>query len=309
MDIDLVYLWVDGSDPAWRKRRDEYIGIPTLGGANCEGRFANNDELKYSLRSIAINAPWIRKIFIVSDGQTPAWLNTNNHKVVMIHQADIMPKECSPCFNSMIIEHHLHNIPGLAEHFLYANDDMFLNKPVTPETFFANDGLPIVRAVRRPLRRLTLLLKEKISGRENSIYNQSIHNAALLIEKHYGYYPTFKPHHNIDAFLKSTYHYARQLFDTEIATTLLHHKRSAQDIQRQIYSYVAIAEKKAYIRYVSQHESFRLHIDNHKHYKKLLCYNPLIFCMNDSQYATDYDRQLVRQFLEEHFPNKSEFEK
>ena len=64
-DIDLVYLWVDGSDPKWQAKRNAFIGETVEGSStNCKGRYANNDELKYSLRSVEMYAPWIRKIFI-----------------------------------------------------------------------------------------------------------------------------------------------------------------------------------------------------------------------------------------------------
>ena len=46
-----------------------------------------------------------------------------------------------PTFNSQAIESRLHRIPGLAEHFLYLNDDVFLGRPVPPEMFFTPGGL------------------------------------------------------------------------------------------------------------------------------------------------------------------------
>ena len=80
-DIDLVYLWVDGSDLEWVAKRNKFIGIstPENSEATTKGRIADNGELKYSLRSAQMNVPWIRKIFIVTDGQTPKWLNQEKH--------------------------------------------------------------------------------------------------------------------------------------------------------------------------------------------------------------------------------------
>ena len=76
-----------------------------------------------------------------------------------------------------------------------------------------------------------------------------------------------------------------------------------------IYSYVLLAEKLGHLNYVSQKTSFRLHIQNESHYKKLERYNPLLFCMNDSEYAKDTDRKRANAFLEARFPEKSKFEK
>ena len=310
MDIDLVYLWVNGNDPQWLAKRNACIGkTEEKSAVNCDGRYADNDELKYSLRSIDKYAPWLRRIFIVTDNQVPVWLDTANPKVRIVDHKEIMPDVCLPCFNSAVIEHFLYRIPGLAEHFIYANDDMFINKPVTPETFFGKDGLPIVRFNRRPFRKWTLLFKEKVQGKRLSNYVQTIRNSAELVEKKYGKYYGGKTHHNIDAYLRSDYEHAAKVFEDEIRTTLPNHVRSENDIQRNIYSYVALAEKRAHLHYVTQRTSFRLHIQNESHYGKLERYNPILFCMNDSQYAKDCDRKRAAAFLDKRFPEKSQYEK
>ena len=309
IDIDLVYLWVNGNDPKWIAKRNACIGELSKAEENCKGRYVNNDELKYSLRSVEKYAPWIRKIFIVTDSQTPEWLETSHPKIQIVDHTEILPSECLPCFNSVVIEHHLYRIPGLSEHFLYANDDMYINKPVTPETFFGKDFLPKIRLNRRPFRKWTLLYRTKVLGKQLRNYIQTIQNAALLVEQKYGIYYNGKTHHNIDAYLKSSYQHARQIFDSEISATLSNHVRSSNDIQRNIYSYVALAEKRGHLCYVTQRTSFRFHIDNRKLYKKFKRYNPMLFCMNDSQFANDDDRKCAITFLCKLFPDKSLFEK
>lgn len=308
-DIDLVYLWVNGGDPKWIAKHDATIGRSTENQDNCKGRYAESGELKYSLRSIEKYAPWIHRIFIVTDDQTPDWLDMSNPKIQIVDHTEIIPKEYLPCFNSTVIEHFLCNIPGLAEHFLYANDDMFLNKPVSPETFFGKDGLPITRFCRRPFRKLSLQYRTKVLGKTLNNYKQIIHNAALLAEKEYGKYYTGKVHHNIDAYLKSTFLHTRQVFDKALTPTFINHKRSANDIHRSLYSYAALAEKQAHRKYVTQRTSFRLHIDNRRLYEKFRRYNPVFFCMNDSEFANDDDRAYADAFRSTLFPDKSSFEK
>lgn len=309
IEIDLVYLWVNGSDPQWIASRNAYIGNVTESEENCKGRYADNDELKYSLRSIDKYAPWIRKIFIVTDNQTPSWLDTSNPKIQIVDHKEILPSECLPCFNSVVIEHHLHKIPGLSEHFLYANDDMFINKPVTPEMFFAQDGLPIIRLNYRFMRRQFVWFKQHVLHRQLNTYATTIHNAAVLVQKLFGMYYYGRTHHNIDAYLKSNYNLARNLFEKEIGETLCNHMRSNTDIQRNLYSYVLLATRCGHLSFVAQHTSFRFHIDNRRHYKKFLKYNPVLFCMNDSQYSNDEDRKVAQEFLNNYFPHKSQFEK
>lgn len=310
MDIDLVYLWVDGSDPEWQARRSAFTGQKLDNTeANCKGRYADNDELKYNLRAVEKYAPWIRHVFIVTDGQTPAWLDTSCPDVTVVNQNDIIPEVSLPCYNSSLIEHFLCRIPGLSEHFLYANDDMFLNKPVTPDTFFTSDGLPIVRLIHARLRDWYLAFRKHVLGVPYKYYIRTLYNSAGLVRKRYGVYYSGKPHHNIDAYVRSDNRLVAEEFSREISAVLNNHQRKDNDLQRVIYSYAALARKRGRLQYVTQRTSFRFHIQKKSHYAKLRRYNPLFFCMNDSEYATDSDRKRVTEFLAGRFPDKSRFEK
>lgn len=310
IDIDLVYLWVDGNDPVWAAKRDSYIGKPVDGsGKNCAGRYKDNNELMYSLRSVEKNAPWIHHIYIVTDGQTPKWLYTGNPRISIVDHKEIMPESILPCYNSVVIEHHLHNIPGLSEHFIYANDDMFITREVTPYYFFTKEGQPVVRFNRRMFKRLSIWIKTRLKGKQLTNYKQTIHNAAMLVEGKYGKYYNSRNHHNMDAYLKSNYQHAREVFKDAIDATTTNRVRADNDIQRNLYSYVLLAEKKARLQYVGDKTSFCLQIHNQKMYERFKKYNPTFLCMNDTEYATDADRSRAQELLESLFPVKSEFEK
>ena len=105
------------------------------------GRYVNNDELKYSLRSVERYAPWIRKIFIVTDDQTPEWLDIENPKIKIIDHKEILPAESLPCFNSNVLEHFLCKISNLSEYFILSNDDTFFNKIVSSTTFLVRTDI------------------------------------------------------------------------------------------------------------------------------------------------------------------------
>jgi len=145
--IDAVYTWVDGSDPAWQARKaaalgdNDWVGRVSEQTAN-HSRFASRDELRYSLRALHCFAPWVRRIFLVTDDQVPAWLDTGHAQITVISHKEIFGDTGRlPTFNSQAIESRLHRIPGLSEHFLYLNDDVFLGRPVTPDLFFTSGGL------------------------------------------------------------------------------------------------------------------------------------------------------------------------
>ena len=308
--IDLVYLWVNGNDPEWQKKHDKFTGgTKRKAEVDGEGRYADNDELKYSLRSVEAYAPWINRIFIVTDNQVPAWLDTSNPRIRLVDHSEIMPEVARPSFNSSVIEHFICRIPDLSEHYLYANDDMYFNRPAAPSDFFAPDGLPILRMNRRPFRKLLLNFRKKIQKKPLSHYNTVVQNAALLVEQKFGKYYGAKAHHNIDAYLKSHCLHVEQLFKDELEPTFSNHVRTSNDVQRSLYYYTALAEKCGHLRYVTQKESLRVHIQNKKHYKKFDNTTPLLFCMNDSEYARNSDRLYAAEFLQRRFPVKSEFEK
>jgi hypothetical protein len=140
--IDVVYTWVDGNDPDWQRRRAQVTGETYHTESASEARFLSRDELRYSLRSLHANAPWVRNIYIVTDDQTPHWLDTSAPNLhVVSHKEIFSDTSVLPVFNSHAIESQLHRIDGLAEHFLYFNDDMFIGRPLTPQAFFLANGL------------------------------------------------------------------------------------------------------------------------------------------------------------------------
>lgn len=137
-DIDFVITWVDGSDPAWRSERQKYASRE---GDQKEVRFRDWGLLRYWFRGVAQYAPWVRKIHFVTWGHVPDWLDDGNPKLHIVKHSDFIPPEYLPTFNSHTIELNLHRIPGLAEQFVYFNDDFFITKEVSPSYFFQN-GLP-----------------------------------------------------------------------------------------------------------------------------------------------------------------------
>lgn len=138
--IDAVYTWVDSDDPFWRRQMRESLAEIGQSDEAIDAdlrRFRNHDELRYSLRSLEKFAPWVRRIYLVTAGQTPSWLNTAAPRLHVVHHEAIFPdQECLPTFNSHAIELNLHRIPGLSRRFLYFNDDLFLGRSCAEADFF-----------------------------------------------------------------------------------------------------------------------------------------------------------------------------
>ncbi|XP_078683763.1 N-acetylglucosamine-1-phosphotransferase subunits alpha/beta-like isoform X1 [Branchiostoma floridae x Branchiostoma belcheri] len=102
-------------------------------------RFEDNEELRYSLRSIERYAPWVRHVYIVTNGQIPSWLNLDNPRLTIVTHSDLFPNASHlPSFSSPAIEAHLHRIPGLSNKFIYLNDDVMFGAEVWPDDFYTH---------------------------------------------------------------------------------------------------------------------------------------------------------------------------
>ena len=304
MDIDIVYLWVDGNDPAWLKKRQPYLKTEI----NTTGRYQDNQELKYSLRSIDQHLPWIRKIFIVTDQQIPPFVDINHPKIEIIDHTTLLPKEILPTFNSSVLDYFVYKIPGLSEHFLYANDDMFVYDDLSP-SFFFQEGVPILRMKYNPLIHYKIQFKKLFHLRINN-YRLAIENAYTIFKNKFNRFYPITSHHNIDACLKSDYQrIVEEVFAEELAPSFRNRFRDKTDIQRILIIYYGLVNKTGVLKYVGRKESCRIRVHRSNYDKYIRKYNPQLFCLNDTEHANDSHRAQVAPFLEKLFPNKAAFEK
>ncbi len=185
-DVDAVITWVDGADPALKVQRDHYLSNAKaslhVNGTNPH-RWVCSDELNFCLRSIANNAPWVRRVWIVTDNQIPdiAPLSADfAAKISIIDHRDIFAgyETALPTFNSLAIETMLWRIPDLSENFLYFNDDVFLTAPVVRADFFAPNG-PVLRGRWMDYTHLANSDEARDEARLLNHYNQI--NAAAMI--------------------------------------------------------------------------------------------------------------------------------
>ena len=159
--IDAVITWVDGGDPAHRRKLDEYLA--SLGRPRPETadptRFSDDGELAWCLASIVRFAPWFRHVHVVTDAQRPPLLDALRgtsweSRVRLVDHRELFAgfEDCLPTFNSRSIIGMLWRIPGLAERFVYFNDDFFLLRALAPEDFFRGERI-VQRGDWRPQAR------------------------------------------------------------------------------------------------------------------------------------------------------------
>jgi hypothetical protein len=225
--IDVVYLWVDGNDPQWKEIKNHYKALIegksdiTQDGAT-DNRFADNQELRYSLRSIWKFAPFINHIYIVTMNQRPAWLADHPMITVVDHKEIFFDPRVLPTFNSQAIESNLHRIPHLKEHFIYFNDDVFLGKSVTPLDFFTQ------------FNEVKVLFEESLSPSGPSTdlettYRRAWRNTNALFDQYYQPEPRYRLCHAPFALRKSYIAATEQEFPFVFALNASHKFRSIYD--------------------------------------------------------------------------------
>ena len=318
---DLEYLWVHDNDPIWKKKRDSFLAENINKSTEVAGdaRWRNNDELKYSLRSVEKFAPCINHIYIITDQQIPSWLNTKHPKISIVDHKDILPKQALPIFNSQAIESCIHKIPNLSEHFILGNDDLLFVKPTTPNIFFNEKGNAIVRMKH---------FSRKKAQKGN--YHRTIKRMQDLIFEKFGKMIPLAPHQSFDAYLKSDYEFCvTNYYKEKWKETAFQRFRSEDDMQRCFVSYYMIVighavlrkvgrynridglwnKIKAFLthRYANDSRCIDLNISDYNAAMKK--YNPIMICMNDNQNTTESHREKLVPFLEHLFPQPSSFEK
>lgn len=201
--IDVVVTWVDGADPEWLEEKNRYDESSKKDNSNSASRFRDWDLMRFFFRGMEKNMPWVNKIFFVTWGHVPKWLDTSNEKLVIVKHEDYIPKQYLPTFNSNVIELNLHRIQELSENFIVFNDDFFVVDKVPEEYFFVNN-----------MPRDMLLSKTLVNYSPSSMVWHIVFNNMGVINKyftggkgalgHFGKWinPSYKAKDNIGNLLK-----------------------------------------------------------------------------------------------------------
>jgi glycosyltransferase involved in cell wall biosynthesis len=313
--IDVVYTWVDGADPGWRARRDETLTgrsaaaeAVTTAADRGDGRYASRDELRYSLRSLDMYAPWVRHIWIVTDQQVPSWLDTSHPRVTVVDHKEIFTDAGAlPTFNSHAIESRLHVIPGLSENFIYFNDDFFVGRPLNPDLFFLPSGIPLF------FRSPATVLPTPIQEDEKSFY-AAAKTTRDIMEREFGCTTANTFLHAPYALRRSVLFELAERFASEITATGRSRVRSREDVSvvSSLHHYHAFRSGKAVPGEISVDYIALGQRDHLPRLTRLLTLRDRdAFCVNDadeSDMSEEEKRRAISIFLASYFPVASEFE-
>ena len=125
--IDVLIKYIDLSDPNLKRE-----GISQI------KKDEENGEIKYVIRSIIKNIPWIRKIFILMPNEKIKYFKDPeeiNDKIIYVKDKDILgfDSASSPAFQFNLWKMKEF---GMSENFILMDDDYFIGKPLEKSNFF-----------------------------------------------------------------------------------------------------------------------------------------------------------------------------
>lgn len=327
MQVDFVIPWVDGSDPEWLMQRNRYC---TPNDCIEECRFRDWGILKYWFRAAEAYAPWVNRIFFITSGQIPAWLNISHPKLRIICHEDYIPKEYLPTFSSHTIELNLHRIADLSEHFVYFNDDTFLNAPVAESDFFLS-GLPrdvavlcafapdsqqcaythtmcnVMSFINRHFDKRTVMAKHLPLWFSPLYGKKNLNNIYFSPTKVFSY---LYHEHIPSSMLKSTFQKVWDLEPELLHNTCRNKFRSPYDVNQYIMNYYNICCGMFLPRSIHFGKRYSIGKDRDAIYDDILKGRHQTICINDHPYVADFSREqkYISKAYQIKLPNKSSFE-
>ncbi len=329
MDIDIVVTWVNMDDPKWKEEFAKYSGKQKneKNGVS-EVWFRDYGFLRYWFRGIEKFMPWVRRVHFVTAGQKPEWLDTLNPKLNLVDHKDFIPEQYLPTYNSVVIERYMHRIPGLAEHFIYFNDDFYAIRPVSPDRFFRN-GLPCdiatfhynpslsqwykriknnIRIINRHFDKKEVMERDHDKWFDKSYGSRARWNYLL---KPYSKFITLRTPHNAQPYLKTTFEEVWAAAGEELLKTSNNRFRTVTDYTPELFRIWQICrENFVPLNTYADTKMFPLMIKPKQAVKAIREQSYSLVCLNDNVHIRNYDRvmQDIHDAFETILPKKSVFE-
>lgn len=317
--IDAVYLWVDGMAPGFSAMLERVLleeEAAPFAHSIGRDRFRDNEELRYSLRSLEAYAPWIRTVYIVTNGWTPTWLNKQHARIqIVTHDQLFLNPANLPTFNSQAIELQLHRIPGLSRRFLYLNDDVFFGLACAPSDFCIND------IAQRIYFQQTALPDDPDNG---PVHDRAYAFTQILMEKQWPRVTNRRlPAHTPQLYDKEVIAHLEERFAEAFEQTSQHRFRTPRDLVLRIL-YFCYALEDSPLRCNNEafvfedtdpnYQFVRLQEDDPSAIQllvKIARFKPRFFCINDDLGNVEINHHYLcaaRTLLERMFPGRSSFE-
>ncbi|BFU19050.1 glycosyltransferase, putative [Entamoeba histolytica HM-1:IMSS-B] len=308
---DAVFLWVNGTSPHHLEEMSKY-GRTKIGGL-----YKDYGTIRFGLRSIIEYAPWINRIFLVTDGEIPEYLDIekgkeSNPQLILVSHRDIMNVSILPTFDSNVIESYIHHIPGISKCVLYLNDDMILGKPLQPDFFISKDSK--LRVYHNGF------IAPNIEGEKRSIWHRSVSHTNKLVNQKFRNGEVVKhpyPSHHCYFMLTNTLNEMEEIWIDNYTESRENKFRKANDIVISFLHAATIVEQHKG-EYVKQKNNFYFswwggnHTLNSQTMDRIATKHYYCICLNDAianEPNADQEIDYLYQRYSEILPHPCPFEK
>lgn len=341
MKIDFVLPWVNPLDTNWQMKKEAYSVSALDKKSNSEARYRDMGTLKYVLRSIEKNCPWYNKIYLITEGHYPEWLNLNHEKIKLVtHDELYFDKTHLPVFSSSSIEMNLPNLKELSDFFVYLNDDTLIMREVGEERFFQQEK-PVDFLIHGWIPRGKLYLKLKsvdawVHSLNNNLNLVNAQTDLEYINNDMLYNDTYKLKDKIGNFLfkniyrkafwlshwhqpqpykKQTLLEVKELFFDKMMICSSNKFRANNDLTQYLYRYWHLLNGDFYP--LKYNDDIEENLVSVKSLDSMITYiennNDIKFaCFNDSPVLAEEDYEKIKSkllcYLENLFPKKASFE-
>ncbi len=311
--IDVVIAWVDGNDPLHKKKIQPYLSKTAEASDDIAGptRYRSEGEIFYCVASVLRFAPFVHKIFIVTDEQDPHldnFIQANfpgnkipieiiDHKVIFRGYEQYLP-----VFNSRAVETCIYRIPELSENYVYFNDDFFLINPIQKTDWFVDDKTIAYGNWRNLiLDRLLWLIKPLKNGHKPVGFKDGMISAARKFGKRWKYFHLdHTPHALKKSVIADYFSKNPHLFLSNISYKF---RSGKQFNTHELYYLSMLKSNKAIVKPASEHLLYIKPVKRGDNYlnRKLNMFkisNNLKFCCIGSlDLATEKDRNTLLDWL------------
>ena len=331
MDIDFVIAWVDGNDEKWVEEKSRYSPSSMADSATAV-RFRDWDNLQYWFRGVEKFAPWVHKIYFITWGHLPKWLDTSNPKLEIVNHKDYIPEKYLPTFNSHTIELNMNKIKGLSEYFVYFNDDMFITNHVDETDFFKKDkpcdtfGLNCIycghdsaghfngsniEVINSEFQRQKRAIQKRDLCKWFSLKNGFRVNLKTAMLSLWEWFPGFHYDHLPSDFLKQTFEEVWDKYYDVLDKTCSDKFRQESNVNQWLMKYWQLCKGTYAVRPANTGNAFHVSEENfnevcravyHQQYK--------LICINDTPRTVDFEhkKDVLNACFKKILPKKSGFE-
>ena len=309
--IDVLIKYIDLKDPTLERNNIHQIE-----------KDIDNEELRYSIRSILKNIPWVRKIYILMPNKKVRFLKNYDlirNKIIYVKDKDLLGFDSS---NSLAFQFRLWKMKkfGISDNFIVMDDDCFIGKPLKKSDLFYvknNKVIPLTitskfhQVEKKNAEEKLISLQElvnKIKEEQNAYsfeYSQYLTYLFIIniFERSQIIIPKFT-HNAIPVNSKELKEIYNLIFKSEFnETTLFCKYRHIKTLQFQTfvlaYTFIKYRKKVKDI-------SYKYIVNNHSIHTN---YNTQLFCINTIPIGnTNISFLITRIVMEKLFPQVSPYE-